>query len=441
MSASPPVLTRLQIHLRELFGLGRAAVAGFAVLVLATFVLALVLFMHASPRKMLVLSSGPPGSAFERNAERYAKILKRSGVRLKIVPSEGSLQNLQRLVDPKSKIDIGFVQSGEARGLNVDRLVSLGSLYHQPLLFFYRGRERELLAQFKGARLAIGPQGSGGHALTLGLLAANGIQPGGSTRLETLDAEAAARSLLAGGLDGAFMMGDFASSDLMKQLLKNRELRLFSFAQADAYVRKFTYLDRMESPRGSIDFGMDLPPRDTHLIGPTVELVAKDRLHPALCDLLLEAAREVHGSAGIFKRQGEFPAPVEHEIRLSEDALRYYKSGKSLLYRSLPFWLASLVNRLLAVVLPLIVVLVPGLKLIPAAYRWRFSLRFYRAYRALLGLEQELAAGHANGDRAAMLKRLESIEAQLGRRIPAPFAGQFYDLRGHIELVRQRLSK
>ena len=115
--------------------------------------------------------------------------------------------------------------------------------------------------------------------------------------------------------------------------------------QADGYVRRITYLSKLEMPKGSIDFGKDIPDHDIALIGPTVELVARAGLHPALSDLVLEAAQQVHGKAGLFRHAGEFPAPVEHDIPLSADALRFYKSGKGFFYRHLPFWLASLLNR------------------------------------------------------------------------------------------------
>jgi len=41
---------------------------------------------------------------------------------------------------------------------------------------------------------------------------------------------------------------------------------------------------------------------------PTVDLIARENLHPALSDLLLGAAREIHGNASLLQRKGEFPA-------------------------------------------------------------------------------------------------------------------------------------
>src|SRR5262249_9169064 len=137
-----------------------------------------------------------------------------------------------------------------------------------------------------------------------------------------------------------------------------------------------------------------------------------------------------------------FPALKADGFALSQEAVRYQKSGKSFLYRSLPFGLASLVNRVLVVVVPLLVLLVPGLKLIPAVYRWRVNLGMYRWYRALLQLEQDMIARLNSGNREELLEKLAQIESAVNRmKVPAPFAGQFYELRGHINFVRQQLGK
>jgi len=165
-------------------------------------------------------------------------------------------------------------------------------------------------------------------------------------------------------------------------------------------------------------------------------------LHPALSDLLIEAAQEVHSGAGLLRRKGEFPAPIEQEIRISPEASRFYKSGKGFLYRYLPFRFASLLNRVVVVFVPMIVLLLPALRLIPAIYRWRFRSRIFRWYRALLMIEQDLITQLAPEKRKALMERLDNIEEAVNRmKVPASFADQFYGLRGHITFVRARLRQ
>ena len=255
-----------------------------------------------------------------------------------------------------------------------------------------------------------------------------------------MDDEDAEKALLEGKIDAAFMMSDSASSQTMRDLMRQPGITVFDFSQADAYTRRVRYLNKLVLLKGSIDFGKNIPDHDINLLSPTVELVARTDLHPALSDLLLEAATEVHSRAGMYQRRGEFPAPREHEYPISSDAQRFYKSGKSFLYRYLPFWLASFLNRILVVILPMILVLIPMLKNLPTIYRWRMRLRILRWYRALLVLESNLSMNMISEKREELLSRLSHIEQAVNNlKIPASFAGQFYSLRGHIAMVRERL--
>ncbi len=432
---------RLQVIFAETFGLGPGATLTAVIFTAVVVISAGFWFFYSAPPDTIIITSGDAGSLFQRNAERYAKIMARKGVKLKILPSEGSLENLKRLEDTKFRVDIGFVQAGVARGRNIDNLYSLGSISYEPLyLFCQADKPFNLLSQFSGGRLAIGEVGTGTNVLALELLALNGIKPGGATTLLEIDDEEAEKVLLEGKIDGAFMMGDSASSKTMRDLLKHPRIKAFHFSQADAYVRRIRYLSKLVLLEGSIDFGNNVPDHNINLLSPTVELIARKGLHPALSDLLLEAATEVHGRAGRYQRQGEFPAPIEHEYPISPDAQRFYTSGKSFLYRYLPFWMASRLNRILVVIVPMILVLIPGLKSIPVIFRWRMRLRILRWYRALLVLESNLGLNAVSDTREELLSRLDRIEQAVNHmKVPASFADQFYSLRSHIAIVRTRL--
>ena len=435
--AKPGRLTMIM----EIFGVSRAVTVAailFAVLVLAG---AVFVFVQSAPPGTITMSSGREGSIFHANAIRYARILAGYGVNVNVLTSEGSLENLDRLCNPAFRVDVGFVQSGLTNSAS-DKLVSLGSTAHQPLLIFYRGAPVELLSGLAGKRLAIGPVGSGTRSLALTLLEANGIKPGGTNTLLDWEPKRASKALLDGAVDVVFLMGEDASLALIRELMRTPDIHLLNFRQAVAYTRRFSYLSVIELPQGVFDFGQNIPPQDLHLIGPTVELIARASLHPALSDLLLGAAQELHGNASLLQSKGEFPAPLEHDIPLSADAVRFYKSGKGFFYRYLPFWLASLTGRIVVVFVPAIVVLIPVLRSIPALYRWRVRTRIFRWYRALLSLERELFRETDPGQRGQLLKRLDEIEKAVNRmKVPASFADQFYSLRGHIAFVRLKESE
>jgi TRAP transporter TAXI family solute receptor len=431
-------LTRFsRISFRDL-----AVSAGPLLLITAVAIMAAYLYVRPAPPDTITIVSGPPGSVFQRTAGKYRKILARNGVKLRILPSEGSLENLKKLNDPAVRVDVGFVQGGVSAGIPVDNLVSLGSVFHEPLAVFYRSAvPLDRIYALNGKRLAIGREGSGAHVLSRILLKANGIEPGGATTLVALGGEDAAKALIEGGIDAAFLMGDSAAPPIMRKLLRTPGIRLLDIAQADAYVRRFPYLNKLDLPMGVFDFDRNIPPRDFHLIGPMVELVARDDLHPALSDLLIETAREVHGGASLLQRAGEFPAPLEHEFRISDDAKRFYRSGKGFFYRYLPFWLASLADRTLVFLVPILVLLIPGFKMVPKFYSWRVRSRIYRVYGKLIALERGMLSRPSPKELEGMLTQLDAIETEVNNmKMPLAFADQFYVLRDHIGFVRARYS-
>jgi hypothetical protein len=404
-------------------------------------IVAAFLFINTAAPDTLTITSGPPGSTSQKNAEKYKTILAKEGITLKILPSGGSADNLKKLLDPKVNVDVGFVQGGDTAGINREKLMSLGSVSYQPLMIFYHGKPKTLLSQFRGQQLDIGQEGSGTRAIALTLLKANDIEPGGDTTFVSSPVDQSVKALLDGRIDALFMMGDSASTDLMKQLIHSPHINLFNMVQADGYTRRITYLNKLILPEGAIDFGKNVPAEDLYLVGPTVELIARENLHPALSDALLEAAREVHGMPNLFRKRGEFPAPLEHDIRISPDATRYYSTGKSFLYRTFPFWVASLISRILAVIVPLALLLIPGLKLVPLVYRWRVQSRIYPWYKTLLELERDAfdPAIDKKGIQELLLK-LDNIEHKVNKiKIPASFGDLYYGLRGHIGFVRNQL--
>lgn len=433
---------KIQQSVAAIFELDPLTALSSIIFTSVVIIVGLFWFFHSAPPSTIIITSGDEGTAFRKNAEKYAKILARNGVKLKILPSEGSLENLARLGNPAFKVDVGFVQTGVAKGQKTDKLVSLGSISYQPLYIFYRSKKPvELLSQFAGKKIAIGEEGTGTRVLALELLERNGIKPGGPTELLGLDDDEAKLDLFDGKIDAVFMMSDSASVETMRELRLSPNIWLYDFTQADAYTRRFNYLHKTVIPRGGLDFEKDIPAHDLNLVSPTVELIARSDLHPALSDLLLDAAREVNSRAGLFQKRGEFPAPHEQDFRISADASRYYKSGKSFLYRYLPFWIASLLNRILVVFVPMILIFVPGIRSIPVLYHWHMRLRIFRLYNALTILEKDMIDPVSAENPEGLHRQIETIENALKKmKVPSSFAEQLSDLRNHIDSVRSKLA-
>jgi TRAP-type uncharacterized transport system substrate-binding protein len=425
-----------------------AVSVGLLVIAGAVLVWVAVRLIRPAPPDSLTISAGPEHSRFWLEALQYKAILARNGVTLHVLTSSGTVENLKRLADPASHVDLGFVQSGLSSVASVmspdmhpAALMSLGSVSNWPLFVFYRGPELTRLSEFKGKRLAIGRDGSGTHQIVLLLLRANGVDASNAARMLPIEGEVAVNALLDGEVDAAFLTSDSARPFLMQKLIRTAGIRLFSFTQAKAYVRTFPFLRQFEVPMGAFDLADNLPPEPTATIETTMELIARTTLHPALSDLIIEAAGEVHSSASLLQDAGEFPAPFAHDFPLSPDAARYYKSGKSFIYRTMPFWLASLVDRLLVLVVPVVVVLIPALRFVPPLYAWRIKSRFYRHYGELMSLERSVLDDPSEQNHAAFTRKLNGIEAALNTlRMPLAYADSFYALREHITYVRAQIA-
>ena len=399
-----------------------------------------VKFIRPAPPDSIVMLAGPKESSYYNIAQRYAKIIGRSGVKVEVVETEGAKDNLLRLVNRKVRADVGFVLGGLTEGVDIAGLASLGSVFVQPVLVIYRGKEHvELLSQLAGKRLAVGPEGSGTHTMAMKFLAANGMDKG-STRLIDLDGDEAVEALKQGKVDAAFLMGELVRGQVTRDLLKLPGMNLMNFRQADGYLRRLKFLSRLTLPEGAFDLGLNLPSHDIELVGPTVELIAHDDLHPALSDLLISAAQEIHRPAGMYRKAGEFPSAVERDFPISQDAQRFYRSGTPFLYKQLPFWLASLVDRFVVVLVPLVVILIPAFRLVPTLYRWRMRSRIYKWYGALMSIERDMLADPTPERKKEIRKRLDDIQKLVNDlHPPLAFADQLYVLREHIGWVRDRL--
>jgi len=426
------------LNLRDLLAVVVPAVA----LIVGGFWLA-AQFIRPAPPDFLIMSTGASGGAYEAFAARYKPYLAAQGIELRERPSAGAVENLRRLLDPKEEVDVGLVQGGLGFGTDVEGLVSLGTFYHEPLWVFYRGKETlDQLVQLKGRRIAIGPEGSGTRRLALELLEASGVpQNDKRTTFAPISGLAAVAALAQGKVDAVFLVGP-AQSGAVWSALYTPNVRLMSFAQAEAYVRRFPYLSRLVLPRGGIDLQRDIPAADVELVAPMATIVAREGTHPALIDLLLQAAGEVHGGAGLFQRPGEFPNARQVDFPLSKEADRFYKSGTRLFQRYMPFWLATLIERTLVLLIPLVAIVLPVMRFAPVLYGWRARSRVYKWYGQLKFLERELDEDPAARSRADWLAELERIEDHVHRvATPLAFANLLYTLREHIALVEAKVLK
>lgn len=443
----PESLRHTLLSIRDLL----ATVGPFVLLALALLVPAYYV-LDPTPPKKVVLATGSEQGAYHEFGKRYQALLKNYGIEVELRQTQGAAENLTLLRDEASGVQLGFVQGGaddaalaaDAEGDAAPALISLGSLFFEPVWLFYREEAAQRLLksdtltslpQLSGWKLNIGAPGSGAPNLMLKLLDANRIDPKQITLLQ--EPQTPAVMALLGAESDALVFASAPESLMVQMLLQTPGIKLFDFAQAEAYSRRFPFMSPVTLPRGVVDLAGNLPAQDVRLVAPTATLVARDGTHPALIQLFVQAAQQVHGGAGWFQRKGEFPTALNTERPLAKEAQRFFQSGVPLLQRYLPFWLANLVDRMWPVLVTIVAVLLPLSRMLPPLYEFRIRSRVFRWYERLREIEGAVGAKPS----AQLIEDLDALEDKVGQiTVPLAYTDELYALRSYIGLVRARLQ-
>jgi TRAP-type uncharacterized transport system substrate-binding protein len=373
---------------------------------------------------------------YMETARRYRDILARDGVDLVVLATSGSVENIGLLSGRRPAVDLAFIQGGTVPP-DSPGVEALGSVFLEPLWVFAKveiqvGR----LAELRGRRIAVGVAGSGTRNLSRQVLEASGLEAGPA--MLDLGGRDAVKALLDGAVDVACFV-TAKPLPLLEPLLRAPGVRLLSFSQADAFTRRYPFLTKVVLPSGALDLAQGIPPRDVTMLAPAASLAASSDLHPAIVDLILEAATKVHGSAQMFAAAGQFPSSHYVDLPLNTDAQRWFRSGPTFLRRNLPFWAATIVERLL-IFLPLVGVAIPALNIALHSFQARYERRIHRAYARLRDLEAQARSSDVPEDQVRLLGRLDDLDADVSRlRLPAHQVEHQYHLRMHIEFIRRGL--
>jgi TRAP-type uncharacterized transport system substrate-binding protein len=396
-------------------------------------------FLQGTIPRHIVLASGLQDGLYHQYAQRYKKILAREGVTVEERMTGGAEENEQLLHDPKSGVDVAFMHGGIVRPQERGDLTMLMTLYYEPLWVFYRGSATlTQLDELRAKRVAIGSPGSGVRDFVEPLLAVNDITSSNTHLVPLVNLEAL-HALQRGESDAALFIGQVPFPAVW-EALHDPSLKLMNMERADAYPRRFTYITKLILPPGTVDFALHIPAQEVKLIGTKAMLVARHGFSPSITNLLLEAAREVHSPQGYFAGDGEFPNTAPVDLPVSADAIGHLRFGPSFLHRYLPFFVATYLERLIVLLVPLLVILVPLTNVLPQLFRWRVRSRIYRLYGELKLLEREIGAGTESLPIQQWLARLDRIEQAAARMgTPASYASEAYTLREHIGLVRRSL--
>lgn len=394
-----------------------------------------------APPKKIVISISKEDGNYQAYARLYEALLKQDGIALEIRESEGPMSSLNDLRKEDATVDMAFVPSGVAKSESTIGLVSLGSLYYEPLWIFSKlQRKIDHLSSLKGKRIAVGRTGSGTNILSQMMLNAAGVTAQNSTFFEI--GEDDAKEALRHNVADVIFLSSVPTSPLIQEVAAMPKVVMADLDEAEAYSRQFNFLHHLVLPEGALSLEANIPPKKVHVLAPTVTLVARDSMHPALMYLVLKVLTRVHGGAGMLQREREFPSAKDSEFEMSSQAARFYESGPPFLDRYLPFWAATFVNRVLIILLPLLALAIPLSRIAPAVYNWLIKSRIHKLYGELRFLEMQLRDTRQPLELSTFRKELDVIENKVNHlRLPVAFSSHLYELRSHIELVRSKLSR
>ena len=430
------------LSLRDLL----VSIGPFALLTVALLVLA-YWWLDPTPPRRVVLATGPAQSAYDEFGKRYADALRRYGITVELLPTEGSSENLEKI--RSGEADLGFVQGGSADiGYDDEEsIVSLGSLFVEPLWLFYRedAAQRlnkspsvENLPGLQGWRVNVGTAGSGVPRLFGTLLDVNRVDSR-QLQLSELAQTPATVAFLEGKID-ALVFASAPESLMVQMLLQSPGIRLMDFAQSEAYSRRFAYLTPVVMPQGVVDLSKNIPERDVRLVASTTSLLAGSRTHPAILQLFAQTASGLHGGASWFNRAREYPSLAHSEVRVSPEAVRAIQNGPPFLQRYLPFWLANLIERMWLAMGLIIALALPLSRIIPPLYTFRIRSRVFRWYAELRDVEARHEARETA--LAELLEQLDDMESKVEKVVvPLSYTDELYALRSNIALVRQKLQR
>lgn len=408
-------------------------------------------FVAPPPPQMLRIATGPGAdSAYARATRRYAEALRAEDFTVELVESQGSVENLAML--RQRRVDFALVQGGVAGTMPVAAqgrvasarqevaLVSLGSVFFEPAWVFVRrdaGRQR--LQQLNGARIAMGPPGSGTRALALALLEVNAVEPDSFTA-SPFSGTDAADALLAGEVDAAIFVAAEPGPAISRLMAAGEQVELVDFeTRAAAYARLLPYVTPVHLPRSGFSLALDLPAEDVVLLAPAASLIAPADVHPQLVSLFIRILQEEHRGRQSFAPEGRFPSALNQDLPLHRDAARWYESGPTFLQSWMPFWVAVTVERMWVLLIPLLTLALPLIRFAPPLYTWQMESRIWRYYDDMRAIEMELPAAT---DRDALLERVAALEGKIAKlSVPSAYGRQFYALRRDLDWLRDQVTQ
>lgn len=395
-------------------------------------------FIEPAPKKELTIATGSPNGNYYKLALEYQKLLAKQNVKLNIISTSGSVENADLL--NAGKADIAFVQAGIVNSQEYKNIESLASVYYEPLWVFYKndGYSIEYIVELITKKVSIGGDGSGTQYLAIQMLMDNGITTDNTTLL-SIPTEESKEKLLSGEIDAMFFVGS-PKSDEVVELLSDPTIELLNLKRVEAYNQKYRFLSALTLHEGTIDLFKNLPSENKNLLSTTANLICYKGLNDELIRIFLKQVKSVHSAQSIFAQEKQFPSLSNLDTSINKEAQNYLTNGDSWLEGIFPFWIASQIDRLKILIIPLLTLLIPLLKGVLPLYTWTIRSKIYRWYKRLDILENtdNLNLEQLRSNIAELVELKSEVQEQT--KVPLSYKGEYYNLLLHIDLVAKEIK-
>lgn len=395
-------------------------------------------FIQPAPKKELIIATGSKKGNYYKTALEYKKLLEHEGINVTVLNSAGSVENIHLLKTKKA--DIAFIQNGIVTP--DDNLELLSSIYYEPLWIFYKNDKYQMdyVIQLIGKTISIGQEKSGTQHLSQMILNDNGINKENSNIVNYSTSDAKDK-LINGEIDALFIVSS-ASSRTVQELLENPNVNVLSIKRAKAYSQKYSFLEALNLYEGTIDLYKNLPDEDIQLLSTTANLIANKEIPSELIRIFMKKVKEVHHKKTLFSQDNQFPNTLNTTLEINEDAYKYLRSGDSFLEKIFPYWIASNIDRLKILLIPLLTLLFPLFKGVMPLYQWTMRSKIYRWYDEVNKIDKQIIQMEKEALKKTY-KELDElkIEIQKETKVPLSFMGEYYNLIMHIEMILIKIDK
>ncbi|MFA7084438.1 MAG: TAXI family TRAP transporter solute-binding subunit [Arcobacteraceae bacterium] len=396
-------------------------------------------FIQPPVEKKLIIAAGSPQGEYYKVALQYKELLEKEKVEVEVLETTGSLENAQLIREKKA--DIGFVQSGILSQSDSEEIESLASIYYEPIWIFYKneGFNIEYVIQLISKKISLGEENTGTSFLANRILSDNGLNES-NTQMIHYNTQTSKEKLLKGEID-AMVMVVSSNSSIVQELLENPTINILNIKRAKAYSMKYPYLSNLTLHEGTMDLYKNIPSEEIRLLATTANLITHKEMPTELIRLFLKKAKELHSSKSLFTQTSEFPHIKNLDTQINEEAEKYFKHGDSWLETLFPYWVASNIDRLKIMIIPLLTLMFPLFKGVMPLYTWTMRSKIYKWYSELNAIDKNIPS-FSKTQLKEKLEYLEALQKQISNhtKVPLSFMGEYYNLLLHLEMIITKMK-